>query len=104
MPDDGFYVKGLSVEGACWSSDKAQLIEPIPEETYSSLPVMHLLPNLKEKPDEALIYNCPVYHWLPRRGTLDIPRGNTFIRSLELPSTLTPEQCVRNGVAAFVSW
>ena len=48
-PKDGCYIHGLFLEGARWDKDKKIITDPRAKELYSSLPMMHLLPQPDRK-------------------------------------------------------
>jgi dynein heavy chain len=35
-PDDGCYIYGMFIEGACWDKSKHMINDPLPKELYSS--------------------------------------------------------------------
>lgn len=43
-PEDGCYIYGMFIEGACWDKKKHLLTESRPKELFSDLPLMHLVP------------------------------------------------------------
>lgn len=86
-PVDGVLIRGLFLEGARWDSTIQGLNDSLPKQLYTSMPVMHLLPEQFRKEPKEGIYRCPVYKTLARRGTLSTTGHSTnFIMWIELPS------------------
>ena len=67
-PEDGCYIQGLFLEGACWNKDKWVLAESKPLEMFSEMPVVHLIPQAAKKASSQQMYTCPVYKTLERKG------------------------------------
>ncbi|KAG7377648.1 hypothetical protein PHYPSEUDO_011184 [Phytophthora pseudosyringae] len=109
--EDGAYVDGLFLEGACWDSGTHTLAESNPRELYVPLPVLHLLPKARDQiePIEdtdpkgtAHVYLCPVYKTSKRQGTLSTTGHSTnFVMSVRLPMSAQHRQkhWIRRGVA-----
>lgn len=103
-PDDGCYIHGLFLEGAKWDKKKHIINNPAPKELYSSLPMMHLIPQADRKAPETGVYNCPVYKVVSRRGTLSTTGHSTnFVMMFEMPSEEEEWKWILAGVAAFLS-
>ena len=43
-PVTGCFIKGLYLEGACWSVEKSALCKPFPKQLVSELPVLRVIP------------------------------------------------------------
>lgn len=67
-PEDGCYIRGLSLEGARWDYGAHVLDDSRPKELYIDLPIMWLYPKQYRKAPLSGIYNCPVYKTLLRAG------------------------------------
>lgn len=67
-PNDGCYIRGLSLEGARWDYTTHVLAESHPKELYTDLPIMWLFPKQYRVPPKGGFYNCPVYKTLLRAG------------------------------------
>ncbi|KAL4440889.1 hypothetical protein ABPG74_009302 [Tetrahymena malaccensis] len=103
-PEEGCYVYGIYLEGARWDYKKQVINQPKPKELYSDLPVMHLLPVVDRQKSEKIIYNCPLYKVVSRRGTLSTTGHSTnFVMFIELPSNKSEDTWIRGGVAAFLA-
>jgi dynein heavy chain len=69
-PEDGVYIRGLFMEGARWHSGDQSIVDSLPKQLYTEIPVMHLDPERHRQEPKTGIYRCPVYKILSRRGTL----------------------------------
>ena len=67
-PEDGCYIQGLFVEGACWDHAAHSLAESRPKELFTEMPGIWLIPHANRKPPTSGIYECPVYKTLTRAG------------------------------------
>jgi dynein heavy chain len=86
-PADGSYIYGLYLEGARWDKAGCSLVDPKPKELFSSMPVIHMLPQKKRQLPSSGIYRCPVYKILTRTGTLSTTGHSTnFVTWIEVPS------------------
>lgn len=112
-PEDGCYIHGLFIEGARWDKHYKSLMQPLPKELFSKMPVIHLLPvRNREQPKGGIyrygallrcfledllsahrlslsrwIVRCPVYKILTRTGTLSTTGHSTnFIMWIDIPS------------------
>mmetsp|Transcript_24429 Transcript_24429/g.96934 ORF Transcript_24429/g.96934 Transcript_24429/m.96934 type:complete len:2723 (+) Transcript_24429:2309-10477(+) len=111
-PADGVYVYGLFLEGARWDPKLGSLADSRPQQLYTSVPLLHLLPVKDRESPSRGIYRCPVYKILSRCGTLSTTGHSTnFVMWIEIPSDrvndknndgLPDQPCwVKAGVAAF---
>ncbi|RHY82455.1 hypothetical protein DYB31_012048 [Aphanomyces astaci] len=83
----GCYAYGLFIEGARWDTKQYSLVDPIPKELFSKMPVMHLMPVKHRQAPQSGIYRCPVYKILTRTGTLSTTGHSTnFVMWIEVPS------------------
>lgn len=73
--------------GARWSATENSLVDPRPKELFSSMPLIHLLPEKDRKTPTSGIYRSPVYKILTRTGTLSTTGHSTnFVMWIEIPS------------------
>lgn len=102
-PGDGVYIHGLFLEGARFC-DVAKFIRPShPKILYTPLPVMHFEP-IYDRESPKMVYRCPIYKVLSRRGTLSTTGHSTnFVIYLEVPSDNEEDTWIRAGVAGFLS-
>ncbi|GLE01654.1 hypothetical protein PINS_up010488 [Pythium insidiosum] len=83
----GCYTNGLFLEGARWDKSVHSLVDPLPKELFSKMPVMHLLPIKDRQAPKSNVYRCPVYKILTRTGTLSTTGHSTnFVFWIEIPS------------------
>jgi dynein heavy chain len=105
-PDDGCYVWGLFFEGARWDKNTHLLGDSKPKELFSDCPTMQLVPvtnSSKEEP-KTLIYKCPMYKVVSRRGTLSTTGHCTnFVMFMEVPSDREEAIWIKAGVALFLA-
>ena len=102
-PNDGCYITGLFLEGSRWDSNEGVLAEPIPKVLYCKVPKIWLIPiELKKKPENKLIYECPVYKTSRRAGTLSTTGHSTnFVLPIDL--LMSPKHSVKHWVKRGVA-
>ena len=100
---------GFYVEGAQWSDVQMGLEESQPRTLYTRLPVLWMVPELKqsasEEEDETnQLYNCPLYNTSERRGQLSTTGHSTnFIMYLQLGSgEMDPDHWCKRGTACLM--
>ncbi|XP_059176982.1 dynein axonemal heavy chain 1-like [Physella acuta] len=99
-PEDGCYIRGLFVEGACWDHGTQMLAESKPKELYNDMPVLWLKPMANRKAATSGVYECPVYKTLTRAGTLSTTGHSTnFVFAVEIPTDKSQEHWIKRGVA-----
>jgi len=67
---DGAYVHGLILEGAKWNHEKMYMCEPDIMELHVPMPVIHFKPITKRSRALAGVYECPLYYYPIRQGTV----------------------------------
>jgi len=103
-PLDGCYIYGLFLEGARWDFDRQLLSKSLPQQLYTTMPLIWLLPIQDKLPSKQLMYHCPIYKVLSRAGTLSTTGHSTnFVTSMDLPTIESEDVWVKAGVAAFLS-
>jgi dynein heavy chain len=102
--ESGVYIHGLFLEGARWDYTEKALQEPIPNELYSKVPVIWLIPTLKtDKIDDGL-YRCPLYKTLTRSGTLTTTgHSSNFVMIVTFPTKVDGDHWIRRGTACFLA-
>ncbi|MES1907828.1 MAG: hypothetical protein MHM6MM_000868 [Cercozoa sp. M6MM] len=97
-PDEGVYIRGLFIEGACWDSKNKTITEARPRELFPALPVIHLSATTRAKLKlRSTRYECPVYT-SPKRTDL------SFVTAIHLPTTTrSPAHWIERGVAILCS-
>jgi len=103
-PEDGIYVHGLFLEGACWNFETKELDEAQPKVLYAEAPVMWFRPCHKDETSEFPHYPCPMYRTAERRGTLMTTGHSTnFVMRVLMPSNQAERHWVKRGVAILCS-
>ncbi|GIQ86877.1 dynein heavy chain 1, axonemal, partial [Kipferlia bialata] len=101
--EDGCFVRGLYLEGCRWDWDRHSLGDSRPKELYTSVPLIHILPQQHAQEAEG-VYHCPVYRTLTRAGTLSTTGHSTnFMLMMDLPSECDAAVWTKAGVAMFAS-
>merc|ERR1712072_1093076 len=97
-PDEGVYIRGLSLEGCRWDKHGQRLAESEAKVLFSPLPVLWVTGALAgaKAPDAPYGYKCPCYK-SPRRTDLN------FIFAVNLRSEEPPAKWVLRGVALLTS-
>lgn len=98
---DGAYVCGLVLEGAKWNTEKNNLCEPDVMELYIKMPVIHFKPIQKRSRALQNNYECPVYYYPIRAGTVD---RDSYIMKIDLKSGEQPASFwIKRGTALLLS-
>eukprot|EP00771_Trimastix_marina_P003253 gnl/Trimastix_PCT/4478.p1 GENE.gnl/Trimastix_PCT/4478~~gnl/Trimastix_PCT/4478.p1 ORF type:complete len:2540 (-),score=952.78 gnl/Trimastix_PCT/4478:132-6824(-) len=99
-PEDGCYIYGLYIEGARWDPMSKSLAESRPKELFTSMPVIHLLPQVDFQEPESGFYHCPIYKTLARAGELSTTGHSTnYVLSVHVPSSQPDSHWIKRGVA-----
>lgn len=105
-PEEGCYIRGMFLEGARFDLAQRCLVESRPRELFTQLPIVWFRPQTnREKPSDAVTYNCPLYKTLSRAGTLSTTGHSTnFVMAMEVPAgSAPPSHWIKRGVAAFLA-
>lgn len=99
-PEEGVYIHGLFVDGACWDMKQKALSESKPKEMHTPLPVLFVTAVTTEKSRQTLkggmFYGCPCYT-VPRRTDL------AYVFVVNLRSLKDPSHWTLRGVALLCS-
>ena len=102
-PEEGVLVHGLFVDGAVWNYEEGVIDVSPPMKLYTSLPVVHFLPEADRTRNET-DYACPLYKTAERYGVLSTTGQSTnFVLPVDLPSNREPSFWVLQGVALLTS-
>ena len=97
--EDGVLVHGVFMDACRWDLDAGLLVDSLPGEMRSELPMMHMLPSMDFVPPKN-DYIAPVYKTSVRAGMLSTTGHSTnFVVPAHLPSAQTPDYWVRKGAA-----
>ena len=88
---DGAYIIGLSMQGARWDVNNAQIEKSKPKEMFCTMPIMNVKAVTKEKANVGGVYNCPVY--------MTEMRGPTWFCNAQLKTKSPTARWVLAGVA-----
>ncbi len=69
-PKEGAYIKGLFLEGARWDHEYGCLADSNPMELNCPMPIIHFKPIEAKRKSMKGLYQCPLYVWPARGGTL----------------------------------
>jgi len=105
-PEEGVYIHGLILEGCTWGPNPSKpkdkiLLESIPKELFSNLPVLYVSAISTEKlgrkaKDAYKYYECPCYT-KPRRT------GASYVFRVKLRTDKEPDHWILRGVALLCS-
>lgn len=76
-PSQGCYTFGFYIEGASWSTDLNQVVDPIPKVLYPTMPYIWFKPIKKSDLQRDEAYACPVYRTSKRAGELNTSGQST---------------------------
>ncbi|XP_026818275.1 dynein heavy chain 6, axonemal-like [Rhopalosiphum maidis] len=97
--EDGIYVHGLFLDTGRIDLDSKRLVDPIPGDLYSPLPVILLMPSI-DIDTNSLRYNCPVYITTARAGvSLTTGHGANFLIGILLPTDFPENYWTLKGTA-----
>merc|ERR1712194_41598 len=88
---DGAYICGLSIQGASWDVNGAQIEKSKPKEMFCKMPVIHIKAVTKEKANIGGIHQAPYY--------MTANRGPTFVTTMQLKTSSPPARWTLAGVA-----
>ncbi|XP_074661680.1 dynein axonemal heavy chain 6-like [Tubulanus polymorphus] len=98
-PEDGVLVHGLFMDGFRWDDERHLLADAKAGEMMSSLPMLHMEPQMDFEPDEAN-YVSPLYKTGERAGTLSTTGHSTnFVVAVYLPSDRPQDYWIAKGSA-----
>jgi dynein heavy chain len=98
-PKEGVYVYGMFMDGARWDPKARTIVEALPGENNSPMPVIHFKPERDHTLHEGL-YECPLYKTSVRKGDLSsLGQSTNFVIAVEIPSEKSPTFWVKQGAA-----
>ena len=98
-PQDGVYIYGLFMDGACWDRENLIIADQAPGEMYNMMPIIWFKPQEDYKPDPEE-YSCPIYKTSVRAGVLSTTGQSTnFIVAVELQTRENPQFWILRAAA-----
>ncbi|XP_072406049.1 dynein axonemal heavy chain 6-like isoform X1 [Chiloscyllium punctatum] len=103
-PDNGAFLLGLYLDGACWDHENQVLQDSSVGQRYSEMPEILFLPVQVDRMSAELpgkrVYECPLYRTSQRAGTLTSTGHSTnFVIPVNLPTHVAASYWVTRGVA-----
>ena len=80
LPEEGVLIHGLYMEGCRWDMNSMMVVDSLPGELTSELPMLHLEPVAKNVQAESTIYEAPLYKTTTRAGVLSTTGKHTLCR------------------------
>uniref|UniRef100_T1J4J2 AAA+ ATPase domain-containing protein n=1 Tax=Strigamia maritima TaxID=126957 RepID=T1J4J2_STRMM len=101
IPDEGALIHGLFLDAARFDVKRMRLVDSLPREMQSPLPVAHLLPRLtSEYLEDTKDYPAPVYKTSVRFGTLSTTGHSTnYVMIVHIPTKQPPDFWIIRGTA-----
>ena len=100
-PKEGAYVKGLFLEGARWDYEYGCLADANAMELSCQMPIIHFKPIEAKRRSLKGIYQCPLYVWPVRGGTMQFA---SFIMYVDVKSgSKDAEFWTKRGTALLLS-
>ncbi|XP_018365084.1 PREDICTED: dynein heavy chain 1, axonemal-like [Trachymyrmex cornetzi] len=97
-PLNGCVIYGLFLEGCRW--DGKYLVESLPNELFTDMPPILVLPEVHHVIAPYKIYVCPVYKTIERSGTLSTTgHSSNFVLAIEIPTDKPQSHWIKRGVA-----
>ena len=79
LPEEGVLIHGLYMEGCRWDMNSMMVVDSLPGELASELPMLHLEPP-KNVEAESTNYEAPLYKTATRAGVLSTTGKHTLCR------------------------
>jgi dynein heavy chain len=100
-PKEGAYIRGLYLEGARWDTEYGCLADSNPMELTCSMPIIHFKPIELKRRSLKGIYQCPLYVWPVRGGTMSFV---SFLMYVEVKSgAKDAEHWIKRGTAMLLA-
>ena len=104
-PEEGIYLSGVRLYGASWNPIDEVLVQQLPKQVISDLPILHLIPRESSKISSENSFMCPVYKRGDRKGVYSTTGAHTnFLFYANLPSNVDQKVWIKAGTALFLSW
>ncbi len=100
--DEGAYIIGLYLEGARWCRKTHLIQESHSKLIFDKVPIILLLPSMKNAKKSGVYYKCPVYKTSLRRGVLSTTGHSTnFVFNIHVPSDKSDAHWINRGIYIF---
>ncbi|XP_063314781.1 dynein axonemal heavy chain 6 [Pelobates fuscus] len=98
-PEDGVLVHGMYMDAIRWDDEHMVIVDELPRQMNSMLPVVHFEPRQNYQPSHTL-YQAPLYKTGARAGTLSTTGHSTnFVVTVLLPSKKVNDYWISKGSA-----
>ena len=86
------------MQGAKWSRQNGLIKESSPKIIFDLLPIILLIPSLKENISKIDRYRCPIYKTTLRRGVLSTTGHSTnYVLTINIPTDMDESHWINRG-------
>eukprot|EP00455_Lapot_gusevi_P052778 TRINITY_DN8093_c0_g1_i4.p1 TRINITY_DN8093_c0_g1~~TRINITY_DN8093_c0_g1_i4.p1 ORF type:complete len:554 (-),score=120.13 TRINITY_DN8093_c0_g1_i4:317-1978(-) len=103
QPHRGCYVHGIFTDAWRWDKEKRVMMDSLPGEPYSTLPVVHFLPEPNHKTPNNF-HRVPMYRTTIRAGIISsLGASSNYVLPIEAPTDKDPDYWVLKGAACAIA-